>query len=145
MLEQLKEYDDNLSVGQLKKKIIADQEATRKEENTTYERVKNDFSNTYLKRVNQESLFGKQLEVYHIDTITDKTRTEDWNFVFFVKGSRVSFSARDLNFTHIKGDRTYETFSEDSLNKMEKITQEEYQYYLNKYTEITSNLKTLIR
>lgn len=144
-LEKLKEYPSDLTLSEL---IVKLEEVNKEEldkEEKLFESIKLKYKNSYLKRFNDKSIFGKTLEVFNIIEITDKSRTTDWKFVYFVKGTRISFCKRDLYINDLKGNRVDETFTQKQLSEMTKISEIEYMEYLKEFNNITNRLKSLIK
>ena len=97
----------------------------------------------YLKRIEDCNLFGKTLEIYHIEEITDSTKCTDYSLSYFVRGTKIAFSSQDINFRKLQEDTT-DAFSEEDLRQMTSITEDGYYYYKTKYNEIRRQLDNLI-
>jgi hypothetical protein len=145
ILDYIAKYDENLTVAQLKQVIKADQISAKQSETEEIERVKKDFKDVYLKRVDNCDLFGDTLEIYHIKEITDTNKTTDYTLIYHINAEKLSFTYKGVNFQHIKGDNVYHTFSEKDLRGMLVIDKEEFEKYNFKYNEISKILTNLVK
>ena len=145
ILQRLKEYDGSITVNELIEQIENEQTLKDIKRQQEAERVKNNFEGVYLKRFIQCPMFGRTLKVYHIKKIGDNELTTDWELIYHVEGNKISFSKRDITYRKLSSDSSLDTFSEQDLNEMTKITGEEYNLYMNQYQQIESKLEKLIR
>lgn len=143
LLKMLEQFDDNVTVGQVISKLREDEISAKQKETEEIDKVKKDFKDVYLKRVYDCDLFGETLKVYHIEEIIGHTMYEDYTLGYFVSGSKISFSLRDINFRKFK-ENTSDTFSEEELRGMTKITEKDFEDYIFKYKEIKSKLAKII-
>lgn len=141
LLKTLDKYDDNLTVAELKKTILEDAELKAIKDEEIYNKVKLEFINVYLKRITDCPFFGETLEVYYIEEIIDKALTEDYEFVFEPKGTKISFSEKGINIRDLKNDR----FSVKTLKEMKKICYLEWNEHANHYNEISNKLQKIIK
>ena len=95
ILEVIAKYDENLTIAQLKKAIESDKRIADQKEIDDLNQLKQEFANSYLKIVDEERMFGKTLNVYHIKEIVRTERCSDWSLVYYAKGSKISFSERN--------------------------------------------------
>lgn len=144
LLKMLEQFDDNVTVGQAISKLKQDEISAQQKETEEIDKVKKDFKNVYLKRIYDCDLFGETLQVFHIEEIIGHTMCEDFSLSYFVKGSKMSFSPQDINFRKLQ-ENTTDTFSEEELRQMTKITVYEYKKYKAKYNGLTNELKNLIK
>lgn len=144
LLKLLEEFDDNVTVGQIIKKIKGDQESNNKEEESTFRRIKKEYGGSYLKVFDDCPLYGRNLDIYFIEEITSKERTTDWDLVYMIKGKRLNFSKRNIIEKNMSGTNVNDTFSESDLEEMTKISKEEFEEYVSKYTEIKDKLAKII-
>lgn len=145
ILDKLGEFDDTLTVGELKQKLKAQLEAVSKEESETVDKVKSDFKGVYLKFIDEEALYGRTLEVYYIEEIFGSERTDRWELIYHVKGTRIGFSQRDISIRILRERSTYDTFSEEDLRNMEVITKEQFDVYKFRHDMIDNQLTDLIK
>jgi len=82
ILEYLEKYDENLTIAKLKEAIQVAKAVEDQKEKDDLNQLKQEFANTYLKIVDEEHMFGKTLNVYHIEKITRTERTTDWSSYF---------------------------------------------------------------
>jgi hypothetical protein len=141
----LSKYGDNLTIAQLKKAIEQDEILKKERETEEINTIKNEFENTYLKRLDKNSLFGKELEVFELRELIRHERTTEWNLVYYFEGRKTSFSNRHLFDVEFDTNRCENSFSTKDLRGMLKISKEEYQEYLDKYSRISTELKEIIK
>lgn len=140
LLENLKKYDDNLTVAELRETILKDAELKSAKDEELYNKVKIEFAGTYLKRIIDAPFFGETLEVYYIEKIIDKAITEDYKFIFEPKGTKISFSKSGINIRDLKNDR----FSYKTLKEMKKICYLEWNEHASHYNSISGKLKKIV-
>ena len=145
LLDYIAKYDENLTIAQLKEAIELEQISTKQKETEEINTIKNDFSNTYLKELDEHSLFGKTLNVYCLKDYVRSERTTDWDLVYYFEGAKISFSERDIYRGDFNPDSCSNSFSEEDLRNMAVITLEEYNQYNWQYNEISKKLNDLIR
>ena len=144
ILEIIAKYDENLTIAQFKKAIEADKRIADQKEVDDLNQLKEEFANTYLKVIDEESMFGKTLNIYHIKEITRTERCSDWSLFYYVKGTKISFSERDAYCRTLKPKKDRYGFSEEELREMTKITKEEYNEYTNQYSAIKTMLTNIV-
>lgn len=144
LLKMLEQFDDNVTVGQAISKLKQDEISAKQKETEEIDKVKKDFSNTYLKELDEQSLFGKTLNIYHLKNYVRSERTTDWSLVYYFEGSKTSFSEREIHRVDFNPDRCANSFSVEELREMTKISSYEYKKYKAKYSELTNELKNLI-
>jgi hypothetical protein len=144
ILEYLEKYDENLTVAKLKEAIQVAKAIEDQKEIDNLNQLKEEFANTYLKIIDEEHMFGKTLNVYHIEKITRTERTTDWSLYYHVKGSKISFSERDTYCRTLNPKKDSFGFSEEELKEMTKITQQEYDEYMHQYSRIKTMLTEII-
>lgn len=144
VLEYIAKYDETLTVAQLKEVIKLEQISAKQKETEEINTVKEDFTDIYLKEVDEHSLFGKTLNIYHLKNYVRSERTTDWNLIYYFEGNKVSFSKRDINNREFNPDRCGDSFGEQDLRQMKVITEVEYNKYKWHYTEISKKLSDLI-
>lgn len=141
LLKMLEEFDDNVTVGQAISKLKQDEISAKQKETEEIDKVKEDFSNTYLKELDEHSLFGRTLNIYHLKDYVRSERTTDWSLIYYFEGSKISFSKGDIH----RGDFCSNSFSEEDLRDMTKITKEEFEeYYVKNYCEIEDKLNNIV-
>lgn len=144
ILDFIAKYDENLTIAQLKKAIEADKRIADQKEIDDLNQIKEEFANTYLKVIDEERMFGKTLNVYHIKEIVRTERCSDWSLVYYAKGSKISFSEREAYSRVFKPNTTHDSFSKEELREMTKITKEEYNEYTNQYSAIKTMLTNIV-
>ena len=144
ILNYIAKYDENLTIAQLKEAIELEQKSEKEEEEKGVNTIVKDFSNTYLKKLDEHSLFGRTLRIYNLRNYIRSERTTDWNLTYYFEGTEIAFSERDIYKNDFNPDRCGNSFSEEELRSMAIITKEEYNAYNNHYEHIRTKLKDLI-
>jgi hypothetical protein len=144
ILDFIAKYDENLTIAQLKKAIEADKVIADQKEIDDLNQIKEEFANTYLKVIDEERMFGKTLNVYHIKEIVRTERCSDWSLVYYAKGSKISFSEREAYSRAFKPNTTHDSFSKEELREMTKITKQEYDEYVHQYSTIKTMLTDIV-
>lgn len=144
ILDYISKYDENLTIAQLKKAIESDKRIADQKEIDDFNEIKQEFANTYLKFLDEEYVLGKTLKIYHIKEIVRTERCTDWSLVYYARGSKTSFSEREAYSRVFKPNTTYDSFSEEELREMTKITKQEYDEYMHQYSTIKTMLTEIV-
>jgi hypothetical protein len=144
ILEIIAKYDQNLTIAQLREAIENDRRIAEQKEVDDFNQIKEEFANTYLKFLDEDSMFGKTLNVYFIEKIVRTERCSDWSLIYHVKGYKLSFSERETYGRAFKPKTTFDSFSKDDLKEMTKITKEEYDEYMKQHSVITAMLTEIV-
>lgn len=144
ILNYIAKYDENLTITQLREAIKQEEISAKQKETEEIDKVKKDFSNTYLKKLDEHPLFGKTLNIYHLKNYVRSERTTDWSLIYYFEGSKTSFSERDIHRGDFNPDICGNSFSAEELRGMTKISSYEYKKYKAKYSELTNELKNLM-
>ena len=145
LLKMLEQFDDNVTVGQAVSKLKQEELLAKQKETEEINKVKEDFSNTYLKELDEHPLFGRTLNIYHLKDYVRSERTTDWSLIYYFEGSKTSFSERDIHRVDFNPDRCGNSFSVEELREMKVISREEYNAYNNHYSYIKTKLTDLIK
>ena len=144
ILDYIAKYDENLTIAQFKKAIESEKRIADQKEVDDLNQLKEEFANTYLKIIDEEHLFGKTLNVYHIEKIARTERCTDWSLYYHVKGNKISFSERDTYCRTLNPKKDTFGFSEQELKEMTKITEQEYDEYMHQCSRIKTMLTEII-
>lgn len=144
ILDFIAKYDENLTIAQLKKSIEADKRIADQKEIDDLNQIKEQFNNTYLKSIEEDTLFGKVLSIFYIEKIVSTEKCTDWSLVYHVKGNKTTFSEREIWSREFKYESTYDTFSKKELEEMTKITEQEYDEYMYQYSRIKTMLTEIV-
>jgi hypothetical protein len=144
LLKDLANYNENLTIAQLKKAIELERATEKEKEKEEINRVKKTFYNIYLKETTDCTIFGKTLNIYHIIEITDSGRCEDWSLFYHAIGTKIAFTKSDIRHMRLNPERVDYSFSEKELTSMTQITKEEFNSYEKQYIEISTILNSLI-
>ena len=145
ILDYIAKYDETLTIAQLKKAIELEQIEAKQKETEEINIVKEDFSNTYLKVIDENNIFGKTLNIYNLKNYVRSERDTDWNLNYYFEGTKISFSSGRTNKRNFNPERCGDSFGEKELRQMTVITKEEYDKYNWHYNEISKKLDDLIR
>jgi hypothetical protein len=145
ILDYIAKYDETLTIAQLKNAIKEEENRKKQKETEEVNTVKDDFSNTYLKIVDECTLFGATLNVYCLKDYVRSERTSDWDLIYYFEGSKISFSSGKINKRDFNPKDCNNSFNEKELRQMTIITKEEYDKYNWHYNEISKKLTDLIR
>ena len=145
ILDYISKYDENLTIAQLRNAIKEEENRTKQKETEEINSVIEDFSNTYLKVIDEHTLFGKTLNIYSLKNYIRSERTTDWDLIYYFEGSKIAFSKRGISKRDLNPERCVDSFDEKELRKMTIISKEEYNMYNWHYGEISKKLTDLIR
>ena len=141
----LSQYNEKLTIAQLKKAIEADEILAKQKDNEEIEKVKKQFTNVFLKQKVNCTIFGETLKVYHLKEYARSERNTDWELLYYFEGSKMSFSHRDIYKAEFNTDRAGNSFSAKELEEMTVITKTEYVDYVQHYEQITERLVSLLK
>lgn len=144
ILKYIAKYDENLTIAQLKKSIELEQLSALKKETEEVNNVIGDFTDVYLKEIDEGGMFGKTLNIYCLNNYVRSERTTDWDLIYYFEGSKVAFSSGRINRRYFNPKDCNYSFGEDELRRMTIITKEEYDKYNWEYEEIFKKLNHLI-
>jgi len=145
LLDFIAKYDENLTIAELKKAIESDKRIAEEKEIDNLNQIKQEFANTYLKFLDEGYVLGKTLNIYHIKEIVRTERCTDWSLVYYAKGSKTSFSEREAYSRAFKPNTTHDSFSEEELKEMTKITKQEYDEYVHQHATIKTMLSEIVK
>ena len=145
ILDYIAKYDETLTIAQLRNAIKEEENRTKQKETEEINSVIEDFSNTYLKIIDEDNIFGKTLHIYNLKNYVRSERDTDWNLNYYFEGSKLDFSERNLGRRDFNPKRCGDSFSEKELRQMTVITKEEYDKYNWHYNYISSKLNDLIK
>ena len=144
ILDYIAKYDESLTIEQLKKAIINEQESAKEKELDEIKLVKEKFENTYLKEIYNCDLFGKTLKIYSFKGLVRHEKNTDWEFIYYFKSNKISFREGGISYTEFRPDRSGNGFTIEELNTMQIITEKEFNDYQLKYAEIFNKINTVI-
>jgi hypothetical protein len=140
----LSQYNEKLTIAELKKAIEQEEEVNKLKENKEINLIKEKYQNTYLKYIEEDGIFGKTLNVIQLKEFVRTERTTDWELIYYFEGREISFSENNLFYKVFDTNRCSNSFSAKELKKTEIITEEDYLNYENKYKKIKTELENLI-
>lgn len=103
-----------------------------------------DFTDVYLKRFTlDKSMFGDELELMNIKTISVESYTDRWERTYSISGNRIWFAKHDFNFREFN-DSVYSMFVEKELRSFTKITKEEYESHYETYKTLCDTISKIL-
>lgn len=144
LIQHLEKYDKDLTVQELIEKLKSEQDQIKQEEQTRFDSYRTKYKESYLKEIDEDSIFGKTLNVYYIMRLEGAGKNTDWETFYHISGNKLSFSPKDINFRGLNPQRVQDTFTEKQLDSMQIITKDEYEQHESKYYQITKELKNII-
>lgn len=145
LIQLLEKHDQDTTLGELLQKLENEQEKLLQEKLDRINSYRTKYRDCYFTEVDEDSIFGKTLNVYYIMRLENTGLTEEYKTFYHVSGNKISFSPRDLNLRGIDPQRVDNTFTEEQLDSMKTITKEEYEGYVEKYYKITKELKEILK
>lgn len=145
ILEALNKYDSSLTLAELIEKLETEQKEAIIKEEEDFHKIRHEYKNTYFKIIDEHSLFGDTLRVYYIEDIVNKAKNTDWEDMYYIKGTRISFSKRDVHLINKSGKDVNDSLSIKELKNMEEITSVEFYKYLDEYHKILEKLSNLLK
>jgi hypothetical protein len=102
-----------------------------------------DFTDVYLLGIEDNNVFGKEVELIHIKTLKVESYTEGWERTYLLSGSRINFHkggfyGRDFDTS------VYSMYTEKDLRNCIKITKEEFESYVEKFNKLTSIVDSIL-
>jgi hypothetical protein len=143
LLNSFTGLSDSYSIAELKQYLaneIKDEENARKEKD---EEIIEKYNGVYLKKIDENSIFGQELELIYISKITSDSYTDRGNRTFELGGTRLSFSPMNVYKSEFKEGDVYSLFTEQELEEYEIITSEEYVEYEAKLKEFQNLIKSV--
>lgn len=139
ILNILEKYDPTMSVAELMEKIKNDEAekeaAIIAEDNAIFKKYKG----AYLKRFHTSPFWGKTFEVIHIERIEFETYTTEWNRLYEVKGTMLSFSRTNIGKQNDCGKFLLQDFE-----SFEKIERSEFNIWKERWNAIQKTLADII-
>lgn len=145
LLQLLVKHDQDITLGELLQKLENEQGKLEQEKLDRINSYRTKYKDCYFKEIEEDSIFGKTLNVYYIMRLENTGLTEEYKTFYHVSGNKVSFSPGDLNFRGIDPQRVDSAFTEEQLDSMQNITKEEYEAYVEKYYKIIKELKEILK
>jgi hypothetical protein len=142
-LANLKTMKPDMTIGELVDSIEKKNKEQEEKNVIIRKTVIDHYTGKYIKIHEENGIFGESLEIYKIDSIKSVGYDTDYNELYGITGTKISFSKRDLAKYEIKGD-CGNSFSYKDLQQSTLIQYEHYVEYLDEYNKITTTLKNLI-
>jgi len=134
---------DNLTVAELKEQFKTDIDIYDKKVSDAEELVKNEFKDVYLKKYSDKSIFGKELEVFHVKSIEYECYDTDYVKNYKIDGTRISFNGINTNIRELSANAS-DLMSEKELRACIVITKEHYDAYMDSCIEIKNMFEKIV-
>jgi hypothetical protein len=144
VLKFLQEQDAQLTVGELVQKIKADQAKAELKDQDKINSYRTKYKESYLKKIDEDSIFGKTINIYYIMRLEGTGKNTDWKTFYHVSGNKISFSSQNINFRGLDPQRVDDSFTAEKLDSMQVITKDEYLKYHEQYFQIQESLNKII-
>ncbi len=143
-VESLKNVNPNMTIGEFVLNIENKNKEKEDKDALIRKTVIDHYTGKYIKIYEENGIFGESLKIYKIDLIKSVGYNTDYNELYGITGTKISFSKRDLAKYEIKGE-CGNSFSYADLQQATIIQYEQYIEYLDQYNTITTTLKQLIK
>jgi hypothetical protein len=142
----MKDYsgDKTVSVESLLEKFTCEITEKEKLEKEEEDKIVKEYSNSYFKCLEDEGMFGKNLEVLKIDSIKTSSFTDRWERTYQLKGTEIKFSKINVFLREFSTDDVYSLYTAKKLKNFTKITEEEYNFYFEKYNSLNEEILKLL-
>lgn len=142
-LASLRDMQPDMTIGELIASV--DKKNKEKEDKDAHIRkiISEHYTGKYIKMYDGTGIFGESLEIYKIDSIKSVGYDTDYNELYGITGTKISFSKRDVAKFDVKGEIS-NSFSYADLQQATVIQYERYVDYLDEYNKITTTLKKLL-
>ena len=142
-LASLKDMKPDMTIGELVTSIEQQNKEKEAKDAIIRQTVIDHYTGKYIKIYDSEGIFGESLEIYKIDSIKSVGYDTDYNELYGITGTKLSFTNRDVAKYNIKGDCS-DSFSYKNLQQATVIQYEHYVDYLDEYNRITTILKKIL-
>ena len=142
-LTKLDGLDPNITVNELIAEYQRDVEAYDKVVEEGEAELVKEFSNIYLKKYSDDSIFGKELEVFKIRTIEQYCYDTDYKRQYNIKGERLSFNGIHVNLRELTSDAS-NLMSEKQLRACTVISKELYDGYIQAYRQMKKQFDDIV-
>lgn len=142
-LASLKDMKHDMTIGELVTSIEQQNKEKEAKDAIIRQTVIDHYTGKYIKIYDSEGIFGESLEIYKIDSIKSVGYDTDYNELYGITGTKLSFTNRDVAKYNTKGECSH-SFSYKNLQQATVIQYERYVDYLDEYNRITTILKKLL-
>jgi len=138
----LKNYDPNMTVGDLIKEVDKREKDKEKEIIEKDNQICSLYRGSYLKRLTDCHLFGKTLGVIHIGEISFGAMSTSWERLYSIKsGTKITFNRMGIGKIEQSGNTLY---SEKELNEFKIIDESEFRLWRGRWNYIKEKLKSIL-
>lgn len=136
----LKQFDSKDTVDHILDFLDKQEKETKVNNEKELSDLKNLYENGYFVYVKHESVFGKEVEFWKINDIEFESKTVDGENCYEIKIDIISINLYEIYITN----NVERYFSAQEFNKLQKITEKEYNKILEESKLICNNLKNII-
>ena len=126
MLSDAPEDIKAMTVSELLEVCAKEVAEAKKEEDEANEKVCSEFKDSYIKIIDEESIFGVETKYIHIKTIEPGSMTTEWKRCYNVSGTKIRFSDNDYGIRELESVRCSDSMMAEELNSAERITEEDF-------------------
>ena len=134
----------NMSLTDLIEKYNSELDDEQKKQDENDIKVANKYENKYLK-IFPEDIFGKELKVIHITKLTPDGYDTDYNRIYEMSGTYISFCDTGRVYSNTYENDTQSTISVSELEQYTFISKDEYDAYMEEYSTINCSLQRILR
>lgn len=135
----------NMTLTDLIEKYNKELDDEQKIQDKNDAKVANKYENKYLK-IFPEDIFGKELKVIHITKLTPDGYDTDYNRLYEISGTYISFCDTGRVYSNtFENDTQSSTFSEAELEQYTFISKKEYDAYMEEYNTMGCSLKRILK
>jgi len=135
--------DNRLTIGEIRTNFIADVKAHDKTVSDAEDKLVGEFKDIYVKKYSDDSMFGKELEVFHVRKILPYCYNTDYKRMYNIKGMRLSFNSIKANLRELTSDAS-NLMSETDLRACTVITKELYDGYVEAYKQMQKQYDDIV-
>jgi|688.fasta_scaffold529657_2 hypothetical protein len=102
-----------------------------------------DFTDVYLLGIEDNNVFGKEVELIHIKTLKVESYTTNWERTYILTGRRIVFHKGGF-YSREFDTSVYSMFTEKKLRGLTKITKEEYESHYKTYKTLCDIISEIL-
>lgn len=144
LLDYLRKLDGSLSIGDLINKIEKEERDGKKELEKADKALIKRYTNVYLKKFDEETIFGPRLVLIKVDEMKSAGYNTDYKRLYSISGEQTSISERNTYSKSMDPGNVDNHFSLEKLGKFKIITKEEYKKFIEKVYLIQYQTQNLI-
>jgi hypothetical protein len=144
LIEVLKTQDLKLSIGDFIKELEQKSVKELKEKEYEDSLVIGKYTNVYLELLDDDGIYGKEVEVIHCKEISFQSYDTDFRRCYGIQGNKIVFSKRSINSWEMTPTDANNMKTLEELKLYKIIEKTDYEDYLNKHNKIKDMLNLII-